>query len=344
MSTKSLKGAYPYLQIICKTSPKVSKKLFSKLFEESGDGLIKAVSQLVFGYLFRYSKGKLLRDCTKAERKFLERLADKKIPLAEKRKKLVSQRGLTAYKFLPDICRVMLKNLSSLLRDQEKEQAAATPHRSHQRPRQKKVVIKKPPERELGEEEELGEDSPEEEEEDEIEDSAQWRIMARRVVKEIGDGKFPISGSSGSGYRQRKSVLNREIVELDKEQKNAIIYNMPAKYKTSAKSVLEKIWPYIDLTEENEVLYPSILGGGGGGAGGNGLERGSNIIFLLKYFLVKNSGQPKPLDSKKFLRILQLAGVKKSLLRTNKKLPLPIPPPPRRRRKEIISNRTYKRR
>ena len=119
--------------------------------------------------------------------------------------------------------------------------------------------------------------------------------MAVRIVKEIH--------STPDDTHLSKRELNRELVKLEKEQKSAILYNLPDKYRASGGKLLEKIWPFIDLTEENRILYPSSIGEE---------EMGSNIISLLEYVLLENA--PKPPDVKKFLRILQMAGVQKSQL------------------------------
>ena len=71
--------------------------------------------------------------------------------------------------------------------------------------------------------------------------------------------------------------------------------------------VLHKIWPFIEVTENNEVIYLEKNGNS---------TAGSGIVELLGYFVL-GEGR-KPSDAGRFLKILRNAGVlKKELKRKN---------------------------
>lgn len=114
MSFSYLRKAFPYIQILGRRGkPYTSKKLYRLLIRESGDFLVKAISELCWNFLNKIGKKKI----SKQQRKFLEKLSSKTIPLDTKRRLLLaSQRN---YELILLVCRDSLKILIPLLDTEE---------------------------------------------------------------------------------------------------------------------------------------------------------------------------------------------------------------------------------
>lgn len=132
--------------------------------------------------------------------------------------------------------------------------------------------------------------------------------MARRVVLE------PMPHNSPQEDVDMGDDLLAAVAERQEQTRGAILSNIPAgAYRDKAEKILEKIWPFIRLTDDNEVLYWGKLGE---------TEKGSHLLFLLQYIVLPEEewekARPliigKPLDFHKFVKILKMAGVRKSQL------------------------------
>ncbi len=139
--------------------------------------------------------------------------------------------------------------------------------------------------------------------------------MAKRIVVNVEKGLRILDSSKKGEKEEASSPL---LVEEKEDQFRAILDNIPTVRgkRKRAEKLLKIIWPYIRLTEDNELLYDDD-------------STGSVAMDLLLYVItdpeaerVSTSQQPppKPTDLKRFVKILKMAGVKrKTLLYLNKR-------------------------
>jgi hypothetical protein len=102
----------------------------------------------------------------------------------------------------------------------------------------------------------------------------------------------------------------QQIVKLvEPESKNGLmdlVQFFPKNCKTKAKLLLSSISGKLTLNDQNRVLYPPNN------------DVGSNIIDLVKYF-TSSFPMERPLDARRFLKLMENAGVPKSAIsRKNK--------------------------
>jgi hypothetical protein len=118
--------------------------------------------------------------------------------------------------------------------------------------------------------------------------------MARRVVTRPAgseaDSENFITGEVERGEEARREIL-ASLPELSKEERGR------------AEKILEKIWSYLKLTEEEDdrrvVYWDSRIG--------------SPLPVLLRYFV--GVGEEKPSDSEEFFKLMKLAKVKEKDIR-----------------------------
>lgn len=105
------------------------------------------------------------------------------------------------------------------------------------------------------------------------------------------------------------------MTQQQEDKRKAIVSRVPTEYRSKAEKILVQIWPFIRLTEDNDLLYWGPAGE---------TEKGTSVLILLLYCLLPEAERKKnfpsvdkPIDFHQFRKVLRFARVGGSDLRSD---------------------------